>query len=131
MQLTLNTGEKAWYEYDSDGDLLEIIFRQTKATAAIELTESIILRFDWETNQPLSLSFISFSRLIQPAEYGEVHFQLLADEWPNEAQGKVWAMLQASPLNEFLLLVSYVPSHTQQVLPVAAVKRPQVMATAV
>ena len=38
---------------------MEIIFRQTEATYAVELTESIVLRFDWETSEPLSLSFIS------------------------------------------------------------------------
>jgi len=131
LELTLSTGEKVWYEYDRDSDILEIIFRPAEATCAIELTESIVLRFDWETSEPLSLGFISFSRLAQPAEYGEMHFQLLADEWPNKAREKVWAMLQSFPLNEFLKLGSYAPSHTRQILPVAAVKRPRMMATAV
>ena len=75
--ITLSTGETAWYEYDRDGDVLEIIFRPAEATCAVELTESIILRFDWETNEPLSLSFISLSQLVQPAQYGPIHFQLL------------------------------------------------------
>ena len=79
-EFTLNTDEKAFSEYDPQSDMLEIIFRQAEATCAVELTESIILRLDWETSEPLSLSFISISKLIQPSEYGEVHFQLLTDE---------------------------------------------------
>lgn len=97
--ITLSTGETAWYEYDRDGDVLEIIFRPAEATCAVELTESIILRFDWETNEPLSLSFISLSQLVQPAQYGPIHFQLLVDEWPEAAQDKVWTMLQTTPLD--------------------------------
>ncbi|NJN99221.1 MAG: hypothetical protein HC875_36570, partial [Anaerolineales bacterium] len=79
-ELSLSTGQTVWYEYDQGSDLLEIIFQPAEATCAVELTESIILRFDWETNEPLSLGFISISHLVQPTEYGEVHFQLLTDE---------------------------------------------------
>ena len=122
--LTLNTGEKAIYEYDPESDLLEVIFREAEATCAIELTESIILRFDWETSEPLSLSFISLSRLVQPTESGEVHFQLLTDEWPPEAQDKVLTMLKQPPLNEFLTLSSYAPAHTHQIIPTATIKQP-------
>jgi len=130
LESTLCSGEKVWYEYDQESDLLEVVFKAAEATAAIELTESIVLRFDWETAEPLSLSFISFSRLVQPAEYGENHFPLLADEWPDEAQEKVWAMLRAAPLNEFLQLGSYAPPHGRQTIPIAVVKRPAVLATA-
>lgn len=130
-ELSLSTGQTAWYEYDQDGDILEIIFRAAEATCAIELTESIILRFDWESNEPLSLSFISISRLIQPAEYGEVHFQLLTDEWPDEAQDKLWDMLRRPPLNEFLHLSSYVPAYTHQIIPMTTIRQPLLSVQAV
>jgi hypothetical protein len=123
-ELNLSTGQTAWYEYEQDSDLLEIIFRPAEATCAVELTESIILRFDWETNEPLSLGFISISRLIQPTAYGEVHFQLLTEEWPDEAQGKIWEMLQRPPLTEFLKLSSYAPAHTHKIIPMATIKQP-------
>ncbi|MFN8455962.1 MAG: DUF2283 domain-containing protein [Anaerolineae bacterium] len=130
QEVILNTGEKAWYEYDQESDVLEIIFRPGEATCAIELTESIILRFDWESNQPLSLSFISVSRLMQPAEYGEVHFQLLVDEWPDEAQDKIWKMLRLPLLTEFLKLSSYAPAHTHQIVPMATINQPLSLAQA-
>jgi hypothetical protein len=56
-EFTLSTGEKARYSYDKDENLLEIIFRQAEASCAVELTESIILRFYLDTSEPLSLSF--------------------------------------------------------------------------
>jgi len=126
----LNTDEKVWYEYDRDSDMLEIIFRPAKATCAIELTESIILRFDWNTNEPLSLGFISISSLLQPNEYGELHFQLLTDEWPDEARYKIWRMLRTSPLTEFLKLSSYAPAHTHQTIPVATIKHSDMLTQA-
>ncbi len=118
----LETGETVWYEYDREGDMLEIIFRPAKASCAVELTESIILRFDWAANEPLSLGFISISRLLQSNQYGEMHFQLLSDEWPEEDREKIWKMLRRSPLTEFLTLSSYMPAHTHQTIPVAAIK---------
>ncbi len=130
-ELSLSTGQIAWYEYDQGSDMLEIIFRQAEATCAVELTESIILGFDWETNEPLSLGFISISRLIQPTEYGEVHFQLLTDEWPDEVQDKIWEMLQKPPLTEFLKLSSYTPAHTHKIIPMAVIKRSHSLAQAV
>ena len=120
--LRLSTGSITRYEYDRNGDMLEIFFRDAEAACAVELTESIVLRFDWETNEPLSLSFLSFSKLQKPAEYGEPFFELLADEWPEEAQEKVWAMLRKQPLNEFLKLNSYVPAHTYRAIPMTSIK---------
>lgn len=98
-------------------------FHTREATAALELTESIILHFDWEHEEPLSLSFLGASKLIAPTEYGEPNYQLLVDEWPRQAEEKVGRMLRTSPLNEFLLLGSYAPAHTTQAIPVATINR--------
>lgn len=131
FDLLLPDGEKVRYEYDQEGDILEIFFRPGEASAAIELTESIVLRFDWQTATPLSLSFISFSRLVQPAEHGENYFQLLADEWPEEASDKIWTMLATDPLKQFFQVGSYIPPHTRQTIPIAAVKQPRLLPSAV
>jgi hypothetical protein len=126
-ELKLSSGKTAWYEYDRDGDVLEIIFQPDEATGAVELTESIILRFAWETSAPLSLSIISFSHFLQANPYGEVHFQLLADEWPDEARDKIWKMLQMAPLSEFLKLSGYAPAREHQIIPMATIRRPDLM----
>jgi hypothetical protein len=124
QELILSTGATAWCEYDRNGDMLEIIFQAGDATCAIELTESIILRFDWETNKPLSLSFISFLRLIQPTEYGQPYFQLLTDEWPKEIQQQIWTMLRNLPLTEFLTVSSYAPAFSHKIIPTTGIKPP-------
>jgi hypothetical protein len=124
QKLILSTGKTAWIEYDQNGDLLEIIFRSGEATCAIELTESIILRFDWETSEPLSLSFISFSQLIQPTKYGQRYFQLLTSEWPAEIDEQIWTMLRKPPLSEFLTVNSYEPAFAHQVIPMTNINPP-------
>lgn len=130
-ELTLSTGKTAWYEYDRNSDLLEIIFRPAEASCAVELTESIVLRFDWYANEPLSLSLMSISKLLQPAEEGDLFFQLLSEEWPAEAQAKVWRMLRQPPLNEFLKLSSYVPAHSYHKIPMTSIKHaPELMQAA-
>lgn len=121
-EITLSTGQHVLAEYDREGDILELIFRQSEATCAIELTESLILRFDWDDNEPLSLSFINFSQFTQATPYGELYFQLLSDEWPEKAKDKVWYMLRQPPLTEILTISSYVPAHTEQLIPMTTVK---------
>ncbi len=119
----LNTGQTAQCEYDPTGDLLEIYFVQGEATAAVELTDNIVLRFDWDSGTPCSLSIISFSTLLQPSRYGKMHFELLVEEWPEEAQDKILAMLRRPPLIEFLTLSSYTPAHANYVIPTTAIKQ--------
>ncbi len=128
--LKLTTGKTATYEYDRDGDVLEIIFHPGEATAAVELTESIVLRFDWEKAEPLSLSFISFSKLLPANPYGEMHFELLQDEWPEEVREKIWPMLQCAPLSDFLKLGGYAPAHTRQIIPMTTIKQAHLTAQA-
>jgi len=130
FEATLSTGKKALYSNDEEGDLLEIIFRQAEATCAVGLTESIFLHFDFDTAEPLSLSLIGFSRLIQPAEYDVQYFRLLVDEWPEEVREKVMSMLRSAPLNEFLQVGGYTPPHTRDVIPLATLKRPQLLTQA-
>ena len=114
--VTLNTGQSVQYKYDPKGDLLEIYFVQGEATAAVELTDNMVLCFDWESGTPFSLSIISFSTLLQPSHYGRMHFELLVEEWPEEAQDKILPMLWRAPLTEFLTLSSYTSAHVNHVI---------------
>ena len=127
QELALSSHEKARIEYDPETDLLEIIFRNAEATCTVELTESMVLRFDWDTDEPLSLSVISFSKLLQHAEYGETYFQLLTDEWPEDAKNKIWTMLRTSPVKDVLKLSTYVPAHTHQTIPTTTLKQSKVI----
>lgn len=119
----LSTGQIAQCEYDPNGDLLEIYFVRDEATAAVELTDNMILRFDWDSGTPFSLSIISVSTLLQPSLYGKKHFELLIEEWPEEAQDKILAMLRKPPLTEFLSLSSYTPAHANHIIPTTTIKQ--------
>jgi hypothetical protein len=119
----LSTGQTAQCEYDPTGDLLEIYFVQGEATAAVELTDNIVLRFDWDSGTPFSLGIISFSTLLQPSRYGKMHFELLVEEWPEEAQDKILTMLRRPPLTEFLTLSSYTPAHASHIIPTTTIRQ--------
>ncbi len=69
-QVTTEQGQTVELEYDQQGDMLEIFFKRGPASGAIELADPIILRFDRETGQALSLSVLTFSQVIQPTELG-------------------------------------------------------------
>lgn len=129
-EIQIETGEIVRYEYDAEGDILEIILQHGSATCAVELTDSIILHFDWEGIRPLSLTMISFSRLVQPTQHGAAYFQLLVDEYDEETKQKVWQMLEESPLTTFLKVGSFAPANAQTTIPVARVASPMMFAAA-
>lgn len=107
LDTILDNGQTVHYCYDEEGDLLEITFRKARATCAVELTESIILRFDLEKEEPLSLSFISYSRLAQPTKVGPHSFRLKLDSMDDEVRQKVLRIITSSPVNQFLKVSSY------------------------
>jgi len=98
----LDDEQVARIEYDREGDMLEIFFAQGAGTG-LELNDEIVLRYDPETNSPLSLIFITFSKLIQPTEYGIESFQLTGIEQLTPLRrNQIFAMLTSSPINHYL-----------------------------
>mgnify|MGYP001044968767 CR=1 FL=1 len=89
-------------EYDREGDVLEIFFAEG-AGRGLELTDEIVLRYDIQTGRPLSLIFLTFSKLMQPTEYGPESFYLegLQRLSPTE-QNKVMKILTSPPVNRYL-----------------------------
>ena len=126
----LDNGQPVHYCYDEEGDILEIIFRKGKATCAVELTESIILRFDLEKEEPLSLSLISYSRLAQPTEVGPRSFRLELDSMADEVRRKVVRIVTASPVNQFLKVSSYTRPLARRSEPITYVERLPALALA-
>jgi len=119
----LDNGQTVHYCYDEEGDILEIIFRKARATCAVELTESIILRFDLEKEEPLSLSFVSYSRLAQPTEVGPRSFRLKLDSMDDEVRQKVVRIITSSPVNQFLKVSSYTRPRARSSEPITYVER--------
>ncbi|MEM7532493.1 MAG: hypothetical protein AAF639_09970 [Chloroflexota bacterium] len=129
-------GDTAVYQYIQEDDFLEIFFQEgeisNESTATIELTDNIVLRFDSTTSTPLSLACLSFSKLVEPTAYGEKHFALLVEEWPDNALDKIWQMLRQPPLTGILRLGGYIPTDAHTVIPMTTMNptfAPDLMST--
>jgi hypothetical protein len=110
-KIVTTEGQPVLLEYDSEADMLEIFFERRAASGAIELADPIILRFDRQREQALSLSILTFSRLIQPTQFGPVAFPLSGLEiLPRPLKETVIKILLSTPVNHFLKVVGYYPT---------------------
>ncbi len=101
-------GQTVQLEYDLDGDMLEIFFKRGPASGAIELADPIILRFDQETGQALSLSILTFSHVIEATELGPRSFPLGGlESLPGESREMVVKMMTTLPVSHFLKVAVY------------------------
>ena len=88
------------FSYDEDADILYISFAPgEKATAAVELNDNILLRFNRDSPRAIGLTLMDFSVLVQPGALGARHFPLsgLADLEP-DWQEIVLALLMQPPV---------------------------------
>lgn len=64
------------YSYDKEADVLYISFAPgEKATAAVELNENILLRFNRADKRVIGLTLMDFSVLVQLTRLGPRNFQ--------------------------------------------------------
>ena len=100
------------YSYDKEADVLYVSFSPgEKATAAVELNENILLRFDRAGKRAIGLTLMDFSVLVQLTKLGPRSFPLtglndLEPEW----QDTVIEIITAPPVNQILKVSSYMPS---------------------
>ena len=115
------------YSYDKEADVLYISFAPgEKATAAVELNENILLRFNRTDKRVIGLTLMDFSVLVQLTRLGPRNFPLtglldLDPEW----QELVIDLITTSPINQILHVSSYTPSPIEMV-PITSVSRPPV-----
>ena len=115
------------YDFHQEADILEVFFSEAEATAAVRLTQDIILHFQVEDEQATSLIFNNFSHLVQPDEYGQRSFRLQVEQWPESLRPIVWRILAASPVNEWLEITTYHPPRARQAVPLVRVKQPELL----
>lgn len=119
--IKLPSGIDALWSYDKEGDILEITFASGAASATVELTEGVLLRFVRDELQPLSLGIVSAGMLLQQQEYG---FPLLEldgiEHLPPDERKSVLKMLFAPPLNDILKVYSFQPETRVHTIPVAS-----------
>lgn len=91
------------YEYDPEGDVLDVYFGEKRPAWTIELTDNIALSVDREAGRAVALSFLDFTELIRPTPLGPRSFPLtgLAD-LPLTERDLVIKALTTPPVNAWL-----------------------------
>ena len=113
------------FSYDDDADILYISFAPgEKATAAVELNDNILLRFNRDEPRAIGLTLMDFSVLVQPGTLGARHFPLsgLADLEP-DWQEVVLTLLMQPPVSNIIKMSSYSPASRDSV-PIVAIESP-------
>jgi len=127
-KVVTDQGQIVQVEYDEEGDILELFFETGPANCAVELSDNIILRFDHERGKPLSLSLLSYSRIVQPTELGPRNLPLTGlDDLPDDLRQTVVKIITSPPVNQFLKVSSFYPSPTERVA-LTYVEEPAVLA---
>jgi len=115
------------YSYDQEADVLYISFSPgEKATAAVELNDNILLRFNRAEKRAIGLTLMDFSVLVQLTSLGPRSFPLsglkeLEPDW----QETVIEIITQPPVNQILKVSMYTPSLTESI-PVTLVEQPPV-----
>lgn len=113
-QVITETGQRVELEYDQDGDMLEIFFQKGPATSAIELADPIILRINRETGTAVSLSILTFSKVVERTELGPRSFHLYGlDSLPVAMRQLVSKIITSPPVSTFLKVSTYYPQPQQ------------------
>ena len=117
--------QKPTYSYDKEADVLYISFSPgEKPTAAVELNENILLRFNREEKRAIGLTLMDFSVLVQLTKLGPRSFPLsglkeLEPEW----QEFVIEIITQPPVNQILKVSSFMASSVDAV-PITSVEKP-------
>jgi uncharacterized protein YuzE len=119
--------EAPTYSYNEEADVLYISFAPGEIpTAAVELHDNILLRFNLTERHAVGLTLIDFSVLVQKTQLGPRSFPLsglqdLEPEW----QETVIEIITKPPMNQILRVSSYTPSITDMI-PIASVEKPPI-----
>ncbi len=106
-QVKTAEGQTVQLEYDEAADMLEIFFATGPASGAIELADPLILRFDRESGQALSLSILTFSKITQVTELGPRSFRLNGlESLPAALRESVVRMITSPPVSHFLKITA-------------------------
>jgi uncharacterized protein YuzE len=116
---------KPTYSYDKEADVLYISFAPGEIpTAAVELHDNILLRFNLAEKRAIGLTLMDFSVLVQVTQLGPRSFPLsglkdLEPDW----QEIVIEIITKPPVNQILRVSSYMPSMAEEV-PIISVEKP-------
>jgi len=115
------------YSYDKEADVLYISFAPGETpTAAVELHDNILLRFNLAEKRAVGLTLMDFSVLVQMTKIRPRSFPLsglkdLEPEW----QETVIEIITTPPVSQILRVSSYTPSMTEAV-PITSIEKPPI-----
>ena len=92
-----------YYEYDAEGEVLDVYFSEKRPAWTIELTPNIMLSIDRTLRQAVSLTLLDYTELIRPTDWGLRSFPItgLAD-LPIPERNLVIEILNSPPVNHWL-----------------------------
>ena len=116
------------YAYDKDADVLYISFAPgEKPTAAVELNDNILLRFNLPQKRAVGLTLMDFSVLVQMTQLGPRSFPLsgLKDLEPDWLEAVI-EIIMRPPVNQILHVSSYMPLMAESI-PITSVEKPPIL----
>ena len=91
------------YEYDPEGDVLDVYFGEKRKAWTIELTDNISISIDRERHQAVGLSLLDFTELVKRTPLGPRSFPLLGlADLPLAERDLVIQVLTSPPVNAWL-----------------------------
>lgn len=116
------------YSYDKEADVLYISFSPgEKATAAVELNDNILLRFNRAERRAIGLTLMDFSVLIELTHLGPRSFPLTGlEDLEPDWQDLVIDLITTPSVSQILKVSTYTPSLTATV-PITSVEKPPVL----
>ena len=115
------------YSYDKEADVLYISFSpDEKPTAAVELNDNILLRFNRAEKRAIGLTLMDFSVLVQLTNLGPRSFPMTGlKELEPDWQETVIEIITAAPVNQILKVSSYMSSPVETV-PITSIEKPPI-----
>jgi len=119
------------YSYDKEADVLYISFSpDEKPTAAVELNDNILLRFNRAEKRAVGLTLMDFSVLVQLTSLGPRSFPLTGlQELEPDWHDVVVEIITTEPVNRILKVSSYTPSPMETV-PITSIEKPPISVAA-
>ena len=115
------------YNYDKEADVLYVSFAPgEEPTAAVELNDNVLLRFNRDERRAVGLTLMDFSVLVQLTRLGPRSFPLTGlNEIDADWQEAVIEIITSPPVNQILKVSYYTPSMTENI-PITSVEKPPI-----
>jgi len=92
-----------WYDYDEEGDVLEVYFGERRPAWTIELTPNILISIDRTAQQAVSLTLLDYTELRKATAWGPRSFPITGlAGLPIAERDLVLHVLTSAPVNHWL-----------------------------